>query len=143
MEFQVGDRVMLKVSPWKRIIRFGKREKLSPCFLGPFKVLARVGLQPYKLELPPEMAGIHNTFHVCYLRKCLAEEESVIPLSKIHVDKDNRCIEESEAILERKIKVLRHKEIVMVKVQWKHHRGSNITREAEEDLKRRYPHLFE
>ncbi|XP_024989159.1 uncharacterized protein LOC112523709 [Cynara cardunculus var. scolymus] len=133
---------MLKVSLWKGIIRFGKRVKLSPYFLGPFKVLARVGLQAYKLELPPEMAGIHNTYHVCYLRKCLAEEESVIPFTEIHVDEENRCVEEPEAILEIKTKVLRHKEIVMVKVQWKHHRESNVTLEAEEDLKRRYSRLF-
>ncbi|KAI3698239.1 hypothetical protein L6452_31352 [Arctium lappa] len=93
VEFQVGDRVMLKVSPWKGLIRFGKRGKLSPRFLGPFTILKRIELQAYKLDLPPEMDGIHPTFHVCYLRKCLAEEESVIPLSEIRVD-DNRCIEE-------------------------------------------------
>ncbi|KAI3707605.1 hypothetical protein L6452_26231 [Arctium lappa] len=115
IEFQVGDRVMLKVSSWKGIIRFGKRGNLSPRFLGPFTILARVGLQAYKLELPPEMAGIHHTFHVCYLRKCLAEEESVIPLSEIRVDEGNRCIEEPDAILDRKSKKLRHKEITMVK----------------------------
>ncbi|XP_024995271.1 uncharacterized protein LOC112528474 [Cynara cardunculus var. scolymus] len=125
IEFQVGDRVMLKVSPWKGIIRFGKRGKLSPRFLGPFKVLARVGLQAYKLELPSEMSGIHNTFHVCYLGKCLTEEDSVIPLSEIRVDENNRCVEEPEAILESKTKVLRHKKVVMVKVEWKHHRGSS------------------
>ncbi|KAI3773113.1 hypothetical protein L6452_04312 [Arctium lappa] len=142
MEFQVGDRVMLKVSPWKGIIRFGKRGKLSPRFLGPFTVTKRIGLQAYQLELHPEMKGIHNTFHVCYLRKCLAKEESVIPLSEIRVDGGNRCVEEPEAILERKTKKLRHREIIMVKVQWKHHRGANVTWEAEEDLKRRYPHLF-
>ncbi|XP_024964910.1 uncharacterized protein LOC112505200 [Cynara cardunculus var. scolymus] len=113
MEFQVGDRV-----------------------------LARVGLQAYRLELPPEMAGIHNTFHVCYLRKCLVEEESVIPLSEICVDENKQCIEEPKAILERKTKVLRHKVVVLVKVQWKHHRGANVTWEAEKDLKRRYLHLF-
>ncbi|XP_024965926.1 uncharacterized protein LOC112506129 [Cynara cardunculus var. scolymus] len=101
-----------------------------------------VGLQAYKLELPPEMSGIHNTFHVCYLRKCLAEEDSVIPPSEIYVDENNRCVEEPEAILECKTKVLRHKEVVMVKVKWKHHRGSNVTWEAKEDLKRCYPHLF-
>ncbi|XP_024974717.1 uncharacterized protein LOC112512808 [Cynara cardunculus var. scolymus] len=134
--------MMLKVSPWKGVIRFGKRGKLSPRFLGPFKVLARVGLQAYKLELPPEMAEIHHTFHVCYLRKCLAEEESVIPHSEIRVDENNRCVEEPEAILDRKTKALRHKDIVMVKVQWKHHRGSNVTWETEDDLRRRYPHLF-
>ncbi|KAI3691688.1 hypothetical protein L6452_31490 [Arctium lappa] len=136
MEFQVGDRVMLKVSPWKGIIRFGKRGKLSPRFLGPFTVTERVGLKAYQLELPPEMKGIHNTFHVCYLRKCLAKEESVIPLSEIRVDEGNRCVEEPEAILERKTKKLRHREVTMVRVQWKHHRGANVTWEAEEDLRR-------
>ncbi|KAI3748513.1 hypothetical protein L6452_11630 [Arctium lappa] len=136
MEFQVGDRVMLKVSPWKGIIRFGKRGKLSPRFLGPFTVTKRVGLQAYQLELPPEMRGIHNTFHVCYLWKCLAKEESVIPLSEIRVDAGNRCVEEPEAILERKTKKLRHREVTMVKVQWKHHRAANVTWEAEEDLRR-------
>ncbi|KAI3696894.1 hypothetical protein L6452_29499 [Arctium lappa] len=142
MEFQVGDRVMLKVSPWKGIIRFGKRGKLSPRFLGPFKVLKRVGLQAYQLELPPELSRIHNTFHVCYLRKCLAVEDSVIPLSELRVDEGNRCVEEPDAILERKTKKLRHKEVTLVKVQWKHHRGANVTWESEEDMKRRYPHLF-
>ncbi|KAJ9556187.1 hypothetical protein OSB04_010801 [Centaurea solstitialis] len=142
VEFQVGERVMLKVSPWKGIIRFGKRGKLSPRFLGPFTILEKVGLQAYRLELPPEMDGIHPTFHVCYLRKCLAEEESVIPLSEIRVDTGNRCIEEPEAILERKTKKLRHKEVTMVKVQWKHHRGANVTWESEEDMKRRYPRMF-
>ncbi|KAI3735710.1 hypothetical protein L6452_15220 [Arctium lappa] len=85
-EFQVGDHVLLKVLPWKGIIRFGKHGKLIPRFLGPFKVLKRVGLQAYQLELPPELNRIHNTFHICYLRKCLAEEESVIPLSELTVD---------------------------------------------------------
>ncbi|KAI3678392.1 hypothetical protein L6452_37682 [Arctium lappa] len=107
MEFQVGDRVMLK------------------------------------LELPPELSRIHNTFRVCYLRKCLAVEDSVIPLSELRVDEGNRCVEEPDAILERKSKKLRHKEVTLVKVQWKHHRGANVTWEAEEDMKRRYPHLFE
>ncbi|KAI3746254.1 hypothetical protein L6452_08679 [Arctium lappa] len=142
IKFQVGDRVMLKVSPWKGIIHFGKRGKLSPRFLGPFVILEKVGLQAYRLDLPPEMDGIHPTFHVCYLRKCLAEEESVIPLTEIRVDNGNRCVEEPEAILESKVKKLRHKDVVMVKVQWKHHRGANITWESEDDMKKRYPHLF-
>lgn len=142
MEFQVGDRVMLKVSPWKGVLRFGKRGKLSPRILGPFTVIKRVGLQTYQLELPPELEGIYNTFHVCYLRKCLAEEESIIPLSEIRVDEKKRCIEEPEAILERKSKKLPHKEVIMVKVQLKHHRGTNVTWEVEEDMKIRYPHLF-
>ncbi|KAI3693105.1 hypothetical protein L6452_32935 [Arctium lappa] len=106
---------MLKVSPWKRIIQFGKRGKLSRRFLGPFVILEKIGLQAYRLELPPEMDGIHPTFHVCYLRKCLAEEESAIPLTEIRVDNGNRCVEEPEAILESKVKKLRHQDVIMVK----------------------------
>ncbi|KAI3669788.1 hypothetical protein L6452_41195 [Arctium lappa] len=74
--------------------------------------------------------------------KCLAEEESVIPLTEIRVDNGNRCVEEPEAILESKVKKLRHKDVVMVKVQWKHHRGANVTWESEDDMRKRYPHLF-
>ncbi|KAI3680990.1 hypothetical protein L6452_35770 [Arctium lappa] len=142
IEFQVGDRVMLKVSPWKGIVRFRKGGKLSPRFVGPFTKIKQVGLQAYQLELPSKMSGIHNTFHVCYFRKWLAEEESVIPLSKIRVDEGNRCIEEPDAILEKKTKNLHHKEVTMVKVQWKHHHRANVTWEAEEDMRQIYPHLF-
>ena len=142
IEFQVADRVMLKVSPWKGIIRFGKRGKLSPRLLGPFNILEKIRLQAYRLELPLEMNVIHPTFHVSYLRKCLKQEESIIPLTEIRVDNGNRCVEEPEAILERRTKKLRHKEVTMVKVQWKHHRGANVTWEAEEDMKKRYTLLF-
>ncbi|KAI3758263.1 hypothetical protein L6452_05819 [Arctium lappa] len=76
------------------------------------------------------------------LKKCLVEEESVIPLSEIRVDEGNRCVEEPEAILEKKSKKLRHKEVTLVKDQWKHHRGANVTWEAEEEMKKRHPYLF-
>ena len=68
--FEEGDFVLLKVSPWKGIIWFGKRGKLSPRYIGPYKVIKRVNEQAYQIELPPELDGIHNTFHVCYLRRC-------------------------------------------------------------------------
>ncbi|KAJ9558043.1 hypothetical protein OSB04_012657 [Centaurea solstitialis] len=141
IEFQVGDKVMLKVSSWKGLIRFGKQGKLSPRFLGPFTILERIKLHAYKLELPPEMDGIHPTLHVCYLRRCLAEEESTIPLLEVRVD-NSRCIEEPETILEKKVKRLRNIEVTMLKVQWKHHRGAKVTWESEEDMKRRYPNMF-
>ncbi|GJT91017.1 putative reverse transcriptase domain-containing protein [Tanacetum coccineum] len=83
MEFQVGDMVMLKVSPWKGVIRFGKRGKLSPRYIGPFKIIERIGPVAYKLELPDKLRGIHNTFHVSNLKKCLADENLVIPLEEI------------------------------------------------------------
>ncbi|GJT28839.1 putative reverse transcriptase domain-containing protein [Tanacetum coccineum] len=80
LEFEVGDKVMLKVSPWKGVVRFGKRGKLSPRYIGPFKILSRVGPMAYKLELPRELQGIHNTFHVSNLKKCLSDEDLIIPL---------------------------------------------------------------
>ncbi|GKE95568.1 hypothetical protein Tco_1580423 [Tanacetum coccineum] len=86
MEFEVGDRVMLKVSPWKGVVRFGKRGKLNPSYVGPFKVLAKVGKAAYKLELPQEFSRVHHTFHVSNMKKCYADEPLVMPLEEIHVD---------------------------------------------------------
>ncbi|GKF38784.1 hypothetical protein Tco_0118845, partial [Tanacetum coccineum] len=74
MEFQVGDMVMLKVSPWKGMIRFGKWEKLNPCYIGPFKVLAKVGTVAYRLELLDQLSYVHSTFHVSNLKKCYTDE---------------------------------------------------------------------
>lgn len=124
------------------MIRFGKHGKLSPRFLGPFTILERTGSQAYRLELPQELQGIHNTFHVCYLRKCLAEEETVIPLSNIQVDNEVRYVEEPITILDRKTKKLRRKEIELVKVQWKHFSGTNMTWEPANDMRQRYPRVF-
>ncbi|GKE75948.1 hypothetical protein Tco_1542068 [Tanacetum coccineum] len=86
MEFEVGDRVMLKVSPWKGVIRFGKRGKLNLRYVGPFKVLVKVGKVAYRLELPQELSRVHHTFHVSNLKKCYADEPLVMPLEGIHVD---------------------------------------------------------
>ncbi|GJT08168.1 putative reverse transcriptase domain-containing protein [Tanacetum coccineum] len=86
MEFQVGDKVMLKVSPWKGVVRFGKRGKLNPRYVGPFKVLEKVGEVAYKLELPEELSRVHNTFHVSNLKKCHADEPLAVPLDGLHLD---------------------------------------------------------
>ncbi|KAI3802113.1 hypothetical protein L1987_30238 [Smallanthus sonchifolius] len=101
LEFQVGDMVPLKVSPWKGIIRFRKRGKLSPRFVGPFKILARVGQVAYRLDLPVELSGIHPTFHVSHLRKCLADDTAHIPYDEIEVDNSLNYVEEPIAILDR------------------------------------------
>nr|GEU94608.1 putative reverse transcriptase domain-containing protein [Tanacetum cinerariifolium] len=94
MEFEVGDMVMLKVSPWKGIIRFGKRGKLSPRYIGPFEIIKRIGPVAYTLELPEKLHGIHNMFHVSNLKKCLADENLVIPLEEIQLDDKLHFIEE-------------------------------------------------
>ncbi|KAJ9547488.1 hypothetical protein OSB04_020031 [Centaurea solstitialis] len=139
LEFAVGDKVLLKVSPWKGVIRFRKRGKLGPRFIGPFIVVARVGKVAYRLDLPPELSQIHNTFHVSQLRKCLADESAHVPLDDIQVDERLNYAERPVAILERKTKALRNKEIGIVKVQWEHRKGSEWTWEPEEEMRRNHP----
>ncbi|GJR83887.1 putative reverse transcriptase domain-containing protein [Tanacetum coccineum] len=116
MEFQVGDMVMLKVSPWKGVIRFGKHGKLSPRYIGPFKIIERIGPVAYKLELPDKLCGIHSTFHVSNLKKCLADENLVIPLEEIQLDDKLHFIEEPVEIMDREVKQLKQIRIPIVKV---------------------------
>ncbi|GJR56763.1 hypothetical protein Tco_1498925 [Tanacetum coccineum] len=86
LEFQVGDRVMLKVSPRKGVIQFGKRGKLNPRYIRPFKILKQIGLVAYKLELPEELSSVHSTFHISNLKKCLSDESHVIPMKELRLD---------------------------------------------------------
>ncbi|GKC41108.1 putative reverse transcriptase domain-containing protein [Tanacetum coccineum] len=94
MDFQVGDKVMLKVSPWKGVVRFGKRGKLNPRYVGPFKVLEKVGEVAYKLKLSQELSRVHNTFHVSNLKKCHADEPLAVPLDGLHFDDKLQFVEE-------------------------------------------------
>ncbi|GKD12219.1 putative reverse transcriptase domain-containing protein, partial [Tanacetum coccineum] len=104
LEFQVGDKVMLKVSPWKGVIRFGKQGKLNPRYIGPFKVLAKVGTVAYSLELPQQLSKVHSTFQVSNLKKCLSDELLVIPLDKIHIDDKLHFVKEPVKIIDREVK---------------------------------------
>ncbi|KAI3727497.1 hypothetical protein L6452_16113 [Arctium lappa] len=142
LEFQVGDYVLLKVSPSKGVIRFRKRGKLGPRYIGPYKVIARVGKVAYRLELPDELSLIHNTFHVSQLRKCVVDESAVIPLEDIQIDERLNYVEKPIAIVERKTKTLRNKVIGLVKVQWQHQKGSEWTWEPEAEMRENYPELF-
>ncbi|GJT71622.1 putative reverse transcriptase domain-containing protein [Tanacetum coccineum] len=101
LEFQVGDKVMLKVSPWKGVICFGKRGKLNPRYIGPFKVLAKVGTVAYRLELLQQLSRVYNMFHVSNLKKCLSDESLVIPLDEIHIDDKLHFVEEPVEIMDR------------------------------------------
>ncbi|GKC97840.1 hypothetical protein Tco_1168115, partial [Tanacetum coccineum] len=103
----VGDKVMLKVSPWKGVVRFGKRGKLNPRYVGPFKVLEKVGEVAYKLELPEELSRVHNTFHVSNLKKCHADKPLAVPLDGLHLDDKLHFVKEPLEIVGRKVKRLK------------------------------------
>ncbi|GKD26732.1 putative reverse transcriptase domain-containing protein, partial [Tanacetum coccineum] len=100
LEFQVGDKVMLKVSPWKGLIHFGKREKMDPRYIGPFRVLAKVGTVAYRLEQSQQLSKVHSTFHVSNLKKCLSDEALIIPLEEIQIDEKLHFIEEPVEIMD-------------------------------------------
>ncbi|GKB22429.1 hypothetical protein Tco_0861830, partial [Tanacetum coccineum] len=118
MEFEVGDRVMLKVSPCKGVAHFGKQGKLKPRYVGPFKVLEKVGSVAYKLELPQELTRVHNTFYVSNLKKCYSDEPLAVPLEGLHIDDKLKFVEEPVEILEREIKQLKRSRIPLVKLHW-------------------------
>ncbi|GJZ94126.1 putative reverse transcriptase domain-containing protein [Tanacetum coccineum] len=118
MEFQVGDKVMFKVSPWKGVVRFGKRGKLNPRYVGLFKVLEKVRSVAYKLKLLQELSRVYNTFHVSNLKKCHADEPLAIPLDGLHFDDKLQFVEEPVEIKDREVKRLKQIRIPLVKVRW-------------------------
>ncbi|GJY28344.1 putative reverse transcriptase domain-containing protein [Tanacetum coccineum] len=144
MEFQVRDKVMLKVSPWKGVVRFGKWGKLNPRYVGPFKVLEKVGEVAYKLELREELSRVHNTFHVSNLKKCHADEPLAVLLDGLHLDDKLHFVEEPLEIVGREVKRLKRSRIPLVKVRWNSKRGPEFTWEQllKTNQEGNYPHLF-
>ncbi|GJX50596.1 hypothetical protein Tco_0277441 [Tanacetum coccineum] len=142
LEFSVGDYVLLKVSPWKGVVRFGKKGKLTPRFVGPFEIIEKVGPVAYRLDFPEELDGVHDTFHVSNLKKCLADPTLQMPLDEIQVDAKLNFVEEPVDILEREFKKLKRSRIAIVKVWWNLKRGTKFTWEREDQMKLKYPHLL-
>ncbi|GMI64566.1 hypothetical protein HRI_000125900 [Hibiscus trionum] len=120
IEFAVGDHVFLKVSPWKKVMRFGRKGKLSPRYIGPYEVIERVGPVAYKLRLPQELEKIHNVFHVSLLRRYRLDPSHVMPVEEVELNPDLTYDEEPVEILDSDSKVLRSMTIELVKVLWRH-----------------------
>nr|GEX39672.1 putative reverse transcriptase domain-containing protein [Tanacetum cinerariifolium] len=116
LEVSVGDYVLLKVSPWKGVVRFGKKGKLAPRFVGPFEVIEKVGYVAYRLDLHEKLNGFHDTFHVSNRKKCLADRTLQVPLDEIRVDDKLKFMKEPVKILEREFKKLKHSRISIIKV---------------------------
>lgn len=142
LEFEEGDEVFLKVSPFKGIKRFGKKGKLAPRYVGPYTILRRIGRMAYELDLPTTMHGIHNVFHVSMLRKCLRNVEDRVEPSSIEIKPTLTYEETPIMILDSRVKELRNKSIPLVKVQWKNHTNEEATWERRKDIEEKYPELF-
>ena len=139
----MGEMVFLKVSPWNKILRFGKKGKLSLRFIGPHWVLKRVGPVAYQLELPPELNRIHDVFHVSMLRRYRSDPTHVVPVAEIEVQTDLTFEEEPMQILDRDVKILRRKSVSLVKVLWRNHGREEATWEPELAMHQQYPYLFD
>ena len=131
LEFEVGDHVFLKVMPKRGVVRFGKRGKLSPRFIGPFEILERIGVIAYRLALPPNMSGVHEVFHISMLRKYTPDPAHVVDWGQIKVDTDGTFEEGPVCILDSHDQVLRRKTVILVNggtTKWRSQRGSAMTR---------------
>ncbi|XP_031257583.1 uncharacterized protein LOC116115589 [Pistacia vera] len=142
IEFQVGDKVFVKISPYKRVMRFGRKGKLAPRYICPYEVLEKVGKVAYRLPLLASMDRIHNVFHVSFLRKYVSDPSHILQANEVEL-KDELIYEERPVqILDRRIKELRNKKVPLVKILWRNHNVEEATWEVEQDMKERYPDLF-
>ncbi|GJS98973.1 hypothetical protein Tco_0820143 [Tanacetum coccineum] len=137
---QIKDRLKAALSPWKGVVRFGKKGKLAPRFVGPFEIIEKVGPVAYRLDLPEELDGVHDTFHVSNLKKCLADPTLQVPLDEIQVDAKLNFVKEPVEILEKEFKKLKRSRISIVKVRWNSKCGPEFKWEREDQMKLKYPH---
>nr|XP_027101648.1 uncharacterized protein LOC113722568 [Coffea arabica] len=142
LEFEIGDKVFLRVTPLKGKIKGGKGKKLQPRYIGPFNILQRIGKVAYQLELPASLSWIHDVFHVSLLKEYHLDPTHILPPEDIELDKSLAYEERPIRVLDRKVKDLRNKQIPLVKVLWKHHDVEEATWELEKDMQEKYPNLF-
>ena len=127
IRYEIGEKVFLKVSPWKKVMRFGKKGKLSPRFIGPYEVIKKVGTLAYRLALPPELEKIHSVFHVSMLQRYRSDPSHVVTTETIELRPDLTYEEEPVEILAKEVKELRNKKILLVKVLWRNHKTEQAT----------------
>ncbi|XP_058006766.1 uncharacterized protein LOC131182134 [Hevea brasiliensis] len=135
IKYEVGDKVFLKVSPWKKVLRFEKKDKLNPRFIGGYEILEGVGLIAYRLALQPELDKIHIVFHILMLRKYRSDSSHVLSAETIDIQPDLMYEKEPVKILAREIKELRNKKIPLVKVLWRNHKKEEATWDSEEIMR--------
>ncbi|XP_019195878.1 PREDICTED: uncharacterized protein LOC109189722 [Ipomoea nil] len=142
VDFSVGDKVWLKVSPTRGVMQFGKKGKLSLRFIGPYEIFERVGSLAYCLALPLELERVHDVFHVSQLKRYVHDPAHVLPSEVISLDEDLSYEERPLRILDFKTRDTRRKSVKMVKVWWTHHGVEEATWELESTMRERYPELF-
>jgi hypothetical protein len=143
LEFEVGDRVFLKVSPIRGVMQFGKKGKLNPRFVGSFEITQRVEKLAYRIALPPNLVRTHDVFHVSMLRKYIANPNVIVEYEPLEIQEGLTYIEEPVKIMDKKEQVLRTKMIPIVKVLWHNHGVEEVSWKAKHDMRSRYPYLFE
>ncbi|XP_074373545.1 uncharacterized protein LOC141713879 [Apium graveolens] len=141
-EFEIGEKVLLKISPWKGVMRFGKKGKLSPRFIGPFEILKRVGSVSYQLTLPPDLQHIHDVFHISVLKKDHQDNRHVLKYEPIEVKSNLTYEEQPVEIIDRKVQELKKKNTPLVKVLWQNHATKEATWELDSEMRNKYPFLF-
>ena len=142
IRYEIGEKLFLKVSPWKKVMRFGKKGKLSSRFIGPYEVIEKVGPMAYRLALPPDLEKIHNVFHVSMLRRYRSDPSHVVSSETIELIPDLTYEEEPVEILAREVKEMQNKKIPLVKVLCRNHKTEEATWESEEMMRQQYPQLF-
>ena len=141
LEFSTGDQLFLKVALWKNMLRFVLKGKLTPRFIGPFRILQRVGPVAYKVDLPPQLAKVHDVFHISLLRKADVDPARILP--QVEVKEDLTLELRPIRILDQEVKELRSKKIPIVRILWRNAQIKEETWEREAEMRKKYPNLFE